>query len=603
LYADGLRKLEGNGDEMNILGLNCVYHEDSASLISNGQLVACVEQERLSRRRHTKFSTIDNADQVPFEAIDLVLKMAGLTFSDVDLVGSSLDPVLRLLRNTAYQSPYPVPEGDWGSRSGELTYFSHAAAIPKRLEERYGVSVVDKYLPLQHHLCHGASAFYASPFEEAAVLVVDGIGEFSSLWLGYGNRDGLKPLLNVKFPDFPNSLGIWWDWVVEFLGWHPYASAHLMALAPYGKPSSLIDKLLSAVSDADPEEGFFKVNTDVFPFRAELPKNSGLASITNSPSEEGMQNHLGIKPRHEPGYLPEHMDLAFAAQRVLEHHLLRMVRHLREQTGMENLCYAGGVGLNCVANFEIATQAGFKRVYVQPAANDAGTSLGAAYLIDHEVLGHDRLPPMEHAFWGPQYGEDEIKVALKSANLSFERKEDIAQVVATEVAAGRVVGWFQGPMEWGPRALGSRSLLADPRRGEMRKRLNEVVKIREWFRPYCPSVLEEDARDWFVVPDSVMDMTPFMLVACPVKDNRREKIPAVIHVDGSARVQIVKRETNPLYHQLLTAFKKQTRVPLVLNTSFNESEPIVCTPADAITTCLHTRIDSLAIGPFLVRFH
>jgi carbamoyltransferase len=589
---------------MNILGLNCVYHEDSASLISNGQLFACVEQERLSRQRHTKFSMIDNADQVPYEAIDLVLKQSGLTFSDVDLVGSSLDPVLRLLRNTAYQSPYPVPEGDWGSRSGELTYFSHAAAIPKRLEERYGVSVVDKYLPLQHHLCHGASAFYASPFEEAAVLVVDGIGEFSSVWLGYGSRDGLKPLPNVKFPDFPNSLGMWWDWVVEFLGWHPYNSAHLMALAPYGKPSSLIDKLLAAVSDADPAEGFFKVNTDVFPFRAELPKNSGFASITNSPSEERMQNHLGIKPRrYGDGYLPEHMDLAFAAQRVLEHHLLRMARFLHDQTGSDNLCYAGGVGLNCVANFEIATKAEFKRVYVQPAANDAGTSLGAAYVLNHEVLGLDRLPPMEHAFWGPQYGEDEIKVALKSANLSFERQEDIAQVVATEVAAGRVVGWFQGPMEWGPRALGSRSLLADPRSIIMPSHLNSVVKAREWFRPYCPSVLEEDARDWFMLPDSVMDMAPFMLVACPVKDNRREEIPAVIHRDGSARVQIVTRQTNPLYHQMLSAFKKQTGVPLVLNTSFNESEPIVCTPADAIATCQKTRINSLAIGPFLVKFH
>jgi carbamoyltransferase len=375
-----------------------------------------------------------------------------------------------------------------------------------------------------------------------------------------------------------------------------------MALAAYGRSSPVIDRLLEAVSDAD--EGFFRVDTDVFRFREEQPKSSGLASITNSPSEERLRSQLGVEPRrHGEAYKVEHMELAFAAQRVLEHHLLRMLHFLHEQTGLDNICYAGGVALNCVANYKIANELGFKRVFVQPAANDAGTSLGAAYLINHEVLGHDRLPPMEHAFWGPQYGEDEIKVALKSANLSFERQEDIAQVVATEVAAGRVVGWFQGPMEWGPRALGSRSLLADPRRGEIRKTLNEVVKIREWFRPYCPSVLEEDAHEWFVLPDSVMDMAPFMLVACPVKDNRREEIPAVIHVDGSARVQIVTRQTNPLYHQMLSAFKKQTGVPLVLNTSFNESEPIVCTPADAIATCLHTRIDSLAIGPFLVRFH
>ena len=588
---------------MNILGLNCHYHEDSAALIANGQLVACVEQERLSRRRHAKYSLIDNADQVPFEAIDLVLQMAGLTFKDVDLVGSSLDPVLRLLLNTRYKSPYPVPEGDWGSRSGELTFYSHAAAIPKRLEERYGVSVVHKYISLQHHLCHGASAFYASPFEEAAVLVVDGIGEFSSLWLGYGNQDGLKPLPNVKFPDFPNSLGIWWDWMVEFEGWHSYNSAHLMALAAHGKPSPLIDKLLEAVSDADPAEGFFTVNTDVFPFRAELPKNSGLASITSSPSEERLSDYLGIKPRRPGnGYMLEHMDLAFAAQKVLEHHLLRMVHHLREQTGMENLCYAGGVGLNCVANFEIATQTGFKRVYVQPAANDAGTSLGAAYVLNHEVLGHDRLPAMEHAYWGPEFCDAEILAALQAAGLNYAVHDDIAHVVASEVAAGRVVGWFQGPMEWGPRALGSRSLLADPRRGEMRKTLNEVVKPREWFRPYCPSVLEEDARDWFVMPDSVMDMAPFMLVACPVKEERRETIPAVIHVDYSARVQTVNHQKNPLYHRLLTEFKELTGVPLVLNTSFNESEPIVCTPADAIATCQKTRINSLAIGPFLVKF-
>jgi carbamoyltransferase len=482
-----------------------------------------------------------------------------------------------------------------------LTYFSHAAAIPQRLEERYGVPVVNKYLPLQHHLCHGASAFYASPFKEAAVLVVDGIGEFSSAWLGYGSRDGLKPLPNVKFPDFPHSLGIWWDWVVEFLGFHPYNSAHLMALAAYGRSSPVIDRLLEVLSDSD--EGFFKVDTDVFRFREAQPKNSGLASIKNSPSEDRLQAYFGVAP-HRPGevYTPEHMELAYASQKVLEHHLLRMANFLHEQTGMENLCYAGGVGLNCVANYKIANKSGFKRVFVQPAANDAGTSLGAAYLIDHEVLGHDRLPPMEHAFWGPQYGEAEILAALKSANLSFQRREDIAEVVASEIANGRVVGWFQGPMEWGPRALGSRSLLADPRRGEMRKTLNEVVKIREWFRPYCPSVLAEEARDWFVLPDSVMDMAPFMLVACPVKPERRDKIPAVIHVDGSARLHVVTRETNPLYHRVLTAFKEQTGVPLVLNTSFNESEPIVCTPADAIATCLKTRIDSLAIGPFLVRF-
>ena len=582
-----------------VLGLNSAYHEDSAALLVDGRIAAFVEQERFSRRKHSKYSCIDNSDMLPFEAIEYCLKEGGARFSDLDAVCYSILPTERLVRNIQYAGGgLPVRSGDWGSPTGEIIFHRHNMNVLEKLREHYGCSVADKFFFFEHHKCHAASAFFASGFSSAAVLVVDGIGEFATAWLGHGCRKrGLKCLRTV---DFPHSIGMLWDRLVEFCGFHYYDSSHLMGLAGYGKPSGFIEKLEKLLPLSD--EMLFTVDNAILTFRCEARDEE--FNTDGASHLQYLSDYLGLKPRKTDTELSaDYMNLAYATQCVVERRLTHLAEWLREHTGEESLCLAGGVALNCVANGMIAKGSSFRKLWVQPASNDAGTALGAAYLYAHLASGG--LPPggMTHNYTGPQYDDAQIRQVLVESGLRHEKldEDSLIGTTASLIEQGNIVAWFQGRMEVGPRALGNRSILADPRLGDVSTIINQRVKHREWFRPLCPSVLKDRVSDWFNMPENGENLAKYMLIACETREDKRSLVPAVVHVDGTARVHAVEKDINPLFHALISRFDELTGIPILLNTSFNIRGPIVCSPRDAVACFVDSDMDALCIGPFLAR--
>ncbi|HZW21468.1 carbamoyltransferase family protein [Noviherbaspirillum sp.] len=569
---------------MYTLGINAAYHDCSASLVRDGIVLAAAEEERFTRIKHGKRPVPFSAWQLPYHAIDYCLAEAGIAMADVQHVAYSYDPSL-LLGKWDRSATIELPLEPSAHASSEwlspwdplfLSYIVNAprqlaGGAPHHLRARFRNLRHDgpfRWHFVEHHLAHEASAFLAAPFEECAVMTMDGRGELATTSYGHYQDRRYK---RIKQVNLPHSLGLLYEGLTSYLGFlHSSDEYKVMALASFGKPvyAPLLREVVHYMGDGDYE---------VLPVEWE--------------------RMFGPARERGAAFASKHMDIAASLQAVLEEIVLRMADWLHEQTGAENLAMAGGVALNCVMNARVRDRGPFKRVWVQPAAGDAGTSLGAALWIDGQQRGAaKRNWRMDHAFLGPAYGDDEIEAFLRQAKLRYRRAPDLSAEVAELLMQDKVIGWFQGRMEFGPRALGARSILASPLEASMQQRLNQI-KDREDFRPVAPVVLEEEAANWFVDGG----VSPFMVFVYDVRPDKADRVPAVRHVDGTARIQTINRLQNPAYYDLLKAFAARSGVPVLINTSFNtRGEPVVCSPRDAVESFCSTPIDVLAIGPFIV---
>lgn len=555
---------------MNILGFNAT-HDAAAVLVRDGVVKVAVEEERLSRRKHHY--------GFPDQAMAFGLEAGGVSWQDLDAAAFYWNPYRGLVRfGCHFLKSLPRSLAYMRMQPG---IFSDFIRMGGRLRKQFGFR--GRFRFVDHHLGHAASAFYPSPFDRAAILSVDGTGEWTTTFLGVGEGTRIRSLRSLGYP---HSLGKLYEVLTQYLGFRVNSGeGKVMGLAPYGRPRfrAAFDRFIHAS-----DHGLFRMDTRFFRYQHGHP-------IKYAPA---LVKLLG--PPREPDSAIEsrHQDVAATLQEVVEERLLALAKELHGMTGSRNLCIAGGVGLNCVANGRILEESPFEAIYVQPAAHDAGAGLGAA-LIQAVEVGDDVRHVMDHVFLGGAYGTEACRGALEAAGLSWQEPGNMIEVVSELLADGRVVGWFQGRSEFGPRALGNRSILADARSPEMKDILNARIKHREGFRPFAPAVLLEEAGTYFQGCGGRME-SPFMLLAFPVVEAMRSVIPAVTHVDGSARVQTVKRETQPMFHDLLSAFQRRTGVPVLLNTSFNRrGEPIVERPEEAVAVFLETEMDALVLGPCL----
>jgi len=570
-----------------ILGINAYHGGASACLIRDGELVAAVEEERFRRIKYWA--------GFPKLAIAYCLEVAGITPYELDHVGISRDPSANLLKKVVFALRRRPSAAMIRAR------LANAAQVRRpdtALCEAFGLDpkrLRAEFHNIEHHRAHMASAFLVSPFQRAAVLSVDGMGDFVSTMWGVGREGQLEVHGEINFP---HSLGFVYTAASQWLGFPKYGDeGKVMGLAPYGRPVHLdaFRKIVRVQRD-----GTFDLDLDYFVHHA---AGASMTFDEGSPEIGTMYSEKFVEvfgPPRQPGepLTETHQDVAASLQAMLEEAEFALVRRLQRDTGETALCLAGGVALNSAFNGKVLPNTPFTDIYIQPAANDAGTALGVCYYIHHQLLGQPRHYVMTAAYTGPAYDADEIGRALDRRGLASERLDEVevARRTARLVADGDVVGWFQGRMEWGPRALGNRSIIADPRRADMKDILNARIKHREPFRPFAPSVTLEAVGDYFdqVYPD------PFMVKVYNVLPDKRAVIPAVTHVDGTGRLQTVDRDTNPRYWRLIKEFEQITDVPVVLNTSFNENEPIVCTPDEAIECFLRTRMDVLVLGDHVI---
>lgn len=558
---------------MYVLGINALYHESAACLVEDAVVVAAAEEERFTRIKHAKTPSVDNPHALPLHAMRYCLETAGIDLCDVDHIAYSSAPVRR--------SGTPQrPKFDW---TPDFTL--NIRRVPEVLRL---MGFAGQFTWVDHHTAHAASAYYPSPFDEAAVLTVDGIGDTNTTASYFATENRLKAAQSIPAP---HSLGFLWELVSMYLGFHIYDATKIMGLAAYGDPERYYEqfkRLLHLLPG-----GQFRVNNELLQFwKLDYKLSTGYFG--------GLEKLFGVPHRTAGQPLePCHRDISAALQRITDDLVLHLANHLFKRTGAQNLCLAGGVALNCVTNQFVLERGPFRKLYVQPAAHDAGTAIGSALFVCHNVLGQPRRPCMPTPYLGPSYSPREIERALRQAGLVFQHSNHIELEVARRLSEGSLVGFFQGRMEVGPRALGNRSLLADPRNPNMRETLNQRIKHREDFRPFAPSVLHEEASQWFHMGKE-SPACEYMLMAYPVVEEKRDRIPAVVHVDGTSRIQVVRQDVNRRFHHLISCFQQITGVPVVLNTSFNDTEPIVCSPEDAIHTFLRTEIDYLAIGDFLV---
>jgi carbamoyltransferase len=565
---------------MYILGLTTLG-DSAATLIKDGVPIAAIEEERFSRKKHHS--------GFPYKAIEYCLDYAGITLKDVEHVGHYWKPwILRHKAMQALKAALISPamfkaRADRGVAQVSESYlgmFKH----PQRLRDHFGASDF-KFHYLEHHQTHAASAFFVSPFDSAAILTWDGTGEDTTTLFSHGKGNKIKVLKRIKLP---HSLGQFYSAVTNYIGFNMFTGDEwkVMGLAAYGTPKYydfFSQKVLTTNGSGD-----FKFNIKVL--------DHHLAKHYEFP--ETIVNELGPGRKKGEELTQHHWDIACSAQKVLEDTAIYLVKQIKEMTGEENLCMAGGVAFNSVMNGRIFHETPFKNFYVQPAAGDAGCSLGAAYYVWHQILDNPRKYVMNNAYWGPKFTNEECQKALDAAGLKYETlpDEELLPKLAKMISEGAIIGWFNGRSEWGPRALGARSFLADPRRADMREILNDKVKLREWFRPLAPSMLEEYGKEIF----GVEHHDPFMITVIQVAEEWKKRIPAVVHVDGTARPQMVNKEVNPRYWNLINEFRKLTGIPLLLNTSFNIQEPIVCTPENAINTYNNANFDALVLENNLV---
>ncbi len=579
---------------MNILGINAYHGNASAAIVCDGQLIAAVEEERFNRVKY--------AAGFPAQAIRYCLKEAGLTLAGIDHVAVPRNPYARLATKLFYALRMPSFARD---RAKVLAKFT---GIPEALAQAFDAEpkkLRAKFHRVEHHQAHLASAFFVSPFERAALLSADGLGDFASTMWGEGEGQYMRIGGAVAFP---HSLGLFYTAVTQYLGFLKFGDEYkVMGLAAYGQPEKLEAFRDMVRFDERSNGGGFRLGLDYFSHHRTGPEMSW-AEGDKTPSlgklfSEKMAKRLGPARAPEAAVEQRHRNLAAALQARLEEVYLGMLKKIAECTGLKGVCLAGGVAFNCVANGKIFDATPFEQVYVQPAAGDGGLAVGAAFYVWHQVLGKPRSFVMNHAYWGPGYSNAEVRAAIDANGIAQKgyavtelREGELAHLAAAMVAGGKILGWFQGRAEWGPRALGNRSIVADPRRSEMKDILNRRIKHREAFRPFAPSVLAEAAGEWF----EKSHPSPFMTMAYAVRPEKLDKIPAPTHVDGTGRLQTVTRETNPRFYALLSAFRDLTGVPAVLNTSFNDNEPIVCSPDEALDCFLRTQMDALVLGDFLI---
>lgn len=569
---------------MYTLGINAVFHDSAACILKDGKLLAAAEEERFTHIKHGKRPVPFSTYELPYHAINYCLEVAGIHLNDVDHFAYSFDPYL-LVGKHANDATIDLPlqpskapkHKEWLSPWDPLflSYIVNAplqltSGYPHHLQKRFkGARIRDEQWHfVEHHISHAVSAFHPSPYTNAAVLTLDGRGEIATTTYNVGNGIELNRIGQVNMP---HSLGLLYEKVTEHLGFlHSSDEYKVMALASYGKPEFVKD------------------------FREMIQLTANGQYIIK---DEKLEERFGsARLRHEE-FTKHHFNIAHSLQLALEETALEICNWLYNETKEENLCMAGGVALNGVMNAKIRDKGSFKNIWVQPASGDSGTALGAAIWADNKFRKNaSKNFIMNHAYWGPEYNDEEIEKFLKWTKTKYRELENIAEETAEILAEDKIIGWFQGRMEFGPRALGSRSILASPINPEMQSRLNEV-KDREDFRPVAPVVLEEDAGEWF---DNA-DYSPFMLFVYNVKPGKADKIPAVRHVDGTARIQTVNEQQHPLYYNLLKEFKKKTGVPVLVNTSFNTlGKPIVCTPRDAVECFWSSPFDALVIGSFLL---
>lgn len=575
---------------MNILGINAYHGNASAAIVCEGRLVAAVEEERFNRVKY--------AAGFPAQAIRYCLKEAGLELKDIDHVAVPRNPYAQLGTKLFYAMRMPSFARE------RIKVLAKFTGIPEALAQAFDTDpakVAAKFHRVEHHKAHLASAFFVSPFERAALLSADGLGDFASTMWGSGTGNRMKIDGAIAFP---HSLGLFYSAVTQYLGFLKFGDEYkVMGLGAYGEPEQLdaIRKIVCAHGDG------FRLGLEYFTHHRTGPEMSW-AEADKTPTlgkmfSEEMEKLLGPKRNPQEPLEQRHKNLASALQARLEEIYLGMLKKLSERTGLKAVCLAGGVAFNCVANGKIFDTTGFEQVYVHPAAGDAGLAVGAAYYVWHQILVKPRSFVMEHAYWGPGYSREEISRAIDANGLAQNgccveelAEENLMQRTAAIVADGKILGWFQGRAEWGPRALGNRSIVADPRRPEMKEILNQRIKHREIFRPFAPSILAESTGEWF----EKSHPSPFMTLAYSVRPEKRDKIPAPTHVDGTGRLQTVMREANPRYWSLIKAFDRLTGVPVVLNTSFNDNEPIVCRPEEALDCFQRTQMDVLVLGDFLI---
>ena len=579
---------------MNILGINAYHGNASAAIVSDGRLIAAVEEERFNRVKY--------AAGFPAQAIRYCLKEAGLTLADIAHVAVPRNPFARLATKLFYALRMPSFARERMKVLTKFTGIPEALALAFDADQR---TLAAKFHRVEHHQAHLASSFFVSPFERAALLSADGLGDFAStMWgAGSGNRMNIDDAVA-----FPHSLGLFYSGVTQYLGFLKFGDEYkVMGLAAYGQAEQMEAFREILRFDAHSSGNGFRLGLDYFTHHRTGPEMSW-AEADKTPTlgkvfSGEMPRRLGPARAPEEPLEQRHRNLAASLQARLEEVYLGMLKKLAEHTGLKAVCLAGGVAFNCVANGKIFEATPFEQVYVQPAAGDAGLAVGAAYYVWHQKLGKPRSFVMDHAYWGPGYSRDEIRraidahgIAQKGYAIAELPEKELVRRTAAIIADGKILGWFQGRSEWGPRALGNRSIVADPRRPEMKEILNRRIKHREIFRPFAPSILAEATADYFLKSHP----SPFMTLAYPVLPEKREKIPAPTHVDGTGRLQTVTREANPRYHALISAFRDLTGVPVVLNTSFNDNEPIVCRPEEAIDCFLRTQMDALALGDFLI---
>ena len=570
---------------MYILGINAYHGDAAAAIIRDGKLIAAAEEERFNRFKHSA--------GFPVEAIKYCLEAAGIGPEELDHVGISRDPSAHLHKKILFAATRVASEGILNQIKDRLGNAAKVRDLKDELARVFGVSkklLRARIHNVEHHRAHLASCFYVSPFERAALLSIDGFGDFiSTMWAqGEGNSIDVRGQV-----EYPHSTGIVYTATTQFLGFPHYGDeGKVMGLAPYGQPR-FIDEFRDIIRTE--ENGQFRLNLSYFRHHAEgveMTWDEGSPVIGRVFSDE--YAHLFGPPR-TPG-LPlsdRERDIAASLQLRLEEVGFHILNNLHEQTGLTDLGLAVGVAYNSVMNGKILLNTPFKRLFIQPAAGDSGTALGVCYHI------YKRGEVMTGAYTGPEFSDEEVHSTLQQSRVEFEvyTDKEVTKQAAQDIANGLVVGWFQGRVEFGPRALGNRSIVADPRRAEMRDILNERIKKREPFRPFAPSILEERVGEYF----EQTHPAPTMLMVYQIRPEKREQIPAVTHVDGSGRLQTVSRKLNQRYYQLISDFAELTGVPVVLNTSFNENEPIVCTPQEAIECFLKTRMDALYLGNYAVR--
>lgn len=563
---------------MLVLGMVTHTHDTGVALVRDGVPEMVVEEERLNRQKKTM--------KFPKLSLDAALTQRGSSLDDVDTVTIPWH-IPRLIRTLSGVVLRRLPTGlnllRMEAHPSQRNHFILGTYyVARRLRRHFGVRRLPPILGVGHHDSHAASAFFVSPFEEATVLIMDGYGDdaATSVYLGRGHR-----LTRVRRSSVLDSLGILYTVVTQHLGYRANRDeGYVMGLAAYGGPR-FVDAFRDLVRlDGD---GRYAINMSYFQY-----DRYGQAR----PLSRKFLDRFGPSRRPDEALAQEHKDLAYGLQAVTEEAVLHIVRHLAEAYPSRNLCLAGGVALNCVTNGRILSETPYERIWIPPNASDTGAVLGSALWHFHQTLGRPRTFELRHAFYGCQYSDAEIESALTSAGLGYERLEEraLCERVAEDLEAGRIVGWFQGRFEMGPRALGNRSILADPRRAEMKDIINARVKHRQWFRPFAPAVLAERCGEFFEIDQA----DPFMTIAPKVRASKAHLIPAVVHADGTARIQTIDRESNPRYHAVIEAFGRRTGVPVVLNTSFNRQEPIVARPSEAISCFLRTEQDVLVMGDY-----